>query len=284
MSRIEATKQRYARFNVYEKIIAINAAIFSILWVFLRLFIKPTSTFLHWFELPSEFSDMILQPWSIFTYGFLHYDFWHIFFNMLILYFVGRIFLNLLNPKLAINVYFLGIIFGGLFYLLGSALLPQTIFKSSGYLIGASAGVQAVLFFLWAFTPQSEIMIIRFIVKIWYIGVLFLVIDFVGLFGNNSGGNMAHATQLRKGTDIGKGFEKSMDSISALFKPKTRSHLKTVHKSNKGKVAGHTKKEFNEFNNQKKIDLILDKIGKSGYESLSKEEKEFLFKAGKNQQ
>jgi hypothetical protein len=87
--------------------------------------------------------------------------------------------------------------------------------------------------------------------------------------------------QLRKGHDIGKGFERIMDSVSNLFKPK-KGNLKTVHRRKKKKAfAGHTKEEFNEFNNQKQIDIILDKISKSGYESLSKEEKDFLFRAGK---
>ena len=84
---------------------------------------------------------------------------------------------------------------------------------------------------------------------------------------------------IEKGTDIGKGFEKLMDSILAWFKPKTK--LKTVHRSKKKTFAGHTKNEFDEFNNQKQIDIILDKISKSGYETLTPEEKEFLFRAGK---
>ena len=92
---------------------------------------------------------------------------------------------------------------------------------------------------------------------------------------------MQNATQLLKGNDIGKGFERTMDSIMSWFKPK--SSLKTVHrKTNKKGYVGKTKDEFNTFNNQKKIDLILDKISKSGYESLTAEEKEFLFRSGKN--
>lgn len=292
MSLLEDAKYKYARLNVYEKIIAINVIIYAIAWLFKALFKAPTLSFLKWFELPREISDMIIQPWSVFTYGFLHFDFWHLFFNMLVLYFVARIFLNLLNPKMALNIYFLGILLGGAFFLLGNILFPSTIFKSAGALIGASAGVRAVLIFLCAYLPQTEVRIIMFNIKLWYLGVAFVVMDLIGLFGNNAGGNMAHlggallgylyAKQLLKGTDIGKGFEKFIDSVSALFQPKSRSKLKTVHKSKKGTVAGHSKKDFDRFNNQKKIDLILDKISKSGYESLSKEEKEFLFKAGKN--
>lgn len=292
MSLMEDAKYKYARLNVFEKIIAINAVIFIVTWLLKNLFRVSPSSFMRWFELPSELGNAIVQPWSVFTYGFLHADFWHIIFNMLVLYMVARIFLNLLNPKMALNVYFLGILFGAAFFLLGNALFPSTLFKSVGSLVGASAGVRAVLIFLCAYLPQTEVRIFTFNIKLWYLGVAFVVLDIIGLFGNNAGGNMAHlggallgylyATQLQKGTDIGKGFGNFVDGIVALFKPKSRSSLKTVHKSSKRKVAGHSKKEFNEFNNQKQIDLILDKISKSGYDSLSKEEKEFLFKAGKD--
>jgi len=292
MSLLEDVKYKFARFNVFEKIIAVNTVIFIGTWLFRKIAFSKTSTVLNWFELPRDFSDAIFQPWSVFTYGFLHYDFWHLFFNMLVLYVVARMFLNLLSPKLALNVYFLGIIFGALFFLLGNTLFGSSFLKSVGPLIGASAGVRAVLIFLCAYLPQTELRIIKFNVKLWYIGVAFVVIDIIGLFGTNAGGNVAHlggaflgylyATQLQKGTDIGKGFEKFMDSITALFKPKSRSKLKTVHKSKKDNLAGHSKKEFNEYNTQKQVDMILDKISKSGYESLTKAEKEFLFKAGKN--
>ena len=292
MSLTEDIKYKYARLNVLEKVIAVNVIVFAIIWLLKNLFRVSTNSFSHWFELPRELGDMIMQPWSVFTYGFLHYNFLHIFFNMLVLYMVGRIFLNLLSPKMALNVYFLGILFGAVLYILVGQLFPSTYFLEVGPLRGASAGVMAILIFLSIYVPDTEFRVFSFNIKLWYIGVVFVLIDFIGLFGDNRGGYIAHfggtligylyATQLQKGTDIGKGFEKFMDSVSALFKPKSRSKLKTVHKSKKGKVVGHTKEEFNEFNNQKKIDLILDKISKSGYESLSKEEKEFLFKAGKN--
>ena len=292
MSLVEDAKYKYARFNIFEKIIAINTVIFIIAWLFRKISPITANSILQWFELPREIGDAVIQFWSIFTYGFLHYDFWHLFWNMLVLYFVARIFLNLLNPKMALNVYFLGILFGAAFFLLGNTLFPNTIFKSVGALIGASAGVRAILIFLCAYMPQTEVRIITFNVKLMYIGVFFVALDIIGLFGNNAGGNMAHlggallgylyATQLQKGSDIGSGFEKFMDRIMALFSAKSRSKLKTVHKSKSKNVAGHSKKEFDQFNTQKQIDMILDKISKSGYDSLTKEEKEFLFKAGKN--
>ena len=120
----------------------------------------------------------------------------------------------------------------------------------------------------------------------------FVAVDVINIFGqDNQGGYLAHlggvilgyfyARQLLKGNDIGSGFEKIMDWLAGWFIiPKRSSNMKTVYKD-KSKVGGYTKGEFNQFNNQKKIDLILDKISKSGYDSLTAEEKEFLFKAGK---
>lgn len=274
-------KNKLSNLNVLEKIIAINVAVFVIGQIFKNMF--------SWFNLPSDFSDFILQPWSIITYAFLHGDFWHIAFNMLWLYFIGRMFLNLFSAKMALNIYFIGAISGGLLFMLGYTLLPN-FFGNTSSLVGASAAVRALLIFICAYMPNQQVRFFTFNLKLWYIGIAIVVLDTLGLFGLNSGGNLAHlggallgyyyAKQLLKGKDIGKGFEKLMDAFASMFKSSKKSPLKTVHK-NKSKVGGYTKGEFNQFNNQKKIDVILDKISKSGYDSLTAEEKEFLFKAGK---
>ena len=204
-------------------------------------------------------------------------------------------FLNLFSPKMALNVYFLGAIFGGLLFMLGYTLLPS-FFGNYSKLVGASAAVRALLIFLCAYMPNQELRFFTFNLKLWYIGVAIVVLDIIGVVSGinnptgNAGGNLAHlggallgyiyAKQLLKGQDIGKGFENVMDTLSSWFKPSKKGPLKTVHK-NKSKVGGYTKADFNEFNKQKKIDVILDKISKSGYDSLTSEEKEFLFRAGK---
>ncbi|NNK87232.1 MAG: rhomboid family intramembrane serine protease, partial [Flavobacteriaceae bacterium] len=159
-----------------------------------------------------------------------------------------------------------------------------------GPLVGASAGVHASLIFLSTYIPDYEVRIFTFNIKLKYIALVLVALDILGLFGTNPGGNVAHiggdllgffyAWQLQRGQDIGKGFERIMDSFASLFSGR-KTRMKTVHRSKKSKYAGHSKKEFEEYNNQKQIDLILDKISKSGYESLSKEEKEILFRAGK---
>jgi len=290
MSLTEDVKYKLARLNIFEKIIAVNVVVFLV-----GMLLKPMqeSRALHstlsWLELPSNFFDFIVKPWTIITYAFAHYDLWHVLINMLWLYIIGRMFINLFNAKLGLNVYFLGAIVGGILFLFGYNVFPN-LFSTGNSLVGASAAVRALLIFLCAYMPNKEMRFFTFNLKLWYLGAAIIGLDVIGLFGLNAGGNLAHlggallgyfyAKQLLKGNDIGKGFERIMDSFISLFKRSKTSPLKTVYKK-KSKVAGYTKGEFKEFNHQKKIDLILDKISKSGYESLTTEEKEFLFKAGK---
>ena len=281
-------KNKLQRLNSFEKIIIVNIVVFLI-GKLLHAFANGMS--LDWIELPSDIFDFISQPWSLITYGFLHYDFIHLFFNAIVLYFVAQILENLFRTKMTLNIFFLGIIAGGLAFLLVYNILPNTVLSPATALVGASAGVRALLIFLCAYMPEKEMRFFTFNIKLWYLGVAMITFDVLGLFGANSGGNIAHlggallgyvyANKLSKGHDIGTGFEKFMDTLVSWFSKSKKGNLKTVHKKQKD-FAGHTKQEFTEFNKQKQIDIILDKISKSGYESLTKAEKEFLFKAGKN--
>jgi rhomboid family protein len=284
-------KDKLRHLSAFEKIIALNIVIYIIGWLLYQTQGLIRQDSLIWLALPKDFTNFFLKPWSILAYGFAHIDLWHLFINMFILYFVGRSFSNLFNIKLTLNVYFLGILFGGLAYMLVYTLFPNGILNTAGPLVGASAGVRATLIFLCAYMPNKEMRFVTINIKLLYIGLVLVALDVLGLFGNNPGGNVAHlggdllgyfyAVQLQKGTDIGKGFERFIGSISSFFSKAKKSNLKTVYKSQKKGFAGHTKQEFGEFNKQKQIDIILDKISKSGYESLSKEEKAFLFRAGK---
>jgi membrane associated rhomboid family serine protease len=282
-------KDKLKRLNVFEKIIVINVVIFIGGWLIFRIQHLHSEESLAWLELPKQFSEFIYKPWSIISYGFIHYGFFHILFNLLVLYFVSRTMVNVFSSKLSLNIYILGILVGGFSFLLVYNVLPPSLSTDVGSLVGASAGVRALLIFICAYMPNREARFFMVSIKLWYVGLVIVILDVIGLFSINQGGNVAHiggdllgylyATQLQKGTDIGKGFERFMDRIASLFKAK--SPLKTVHKSKKKPYVGHNKNEFGEFSKQKRIDLILDKISKSGYESLTKEEKEFLFKAGK---
>ncbi len=283
-------KYQFARLNIAEKLIALNVIVFLVDGLSIALLGFSNQGIVQWFELPEDFFTFLKKPWSLITYSFFHAGIGHLFWNMLMLYFTGRIFLNLFDNRRFINVYFLGVILGGLLFMLSYNIFP-TLTNTNSALIGASAGVTAVLIFICSYIPNQEVRVIFFNVKLWYIGVFFVLVDLVQITsGINIGGRIAHlggailgyayARQLLQGTDIGSGFSKLLDSIGNLFKKREKkAPLKTVYKNKADKR--NSKVDYDKQANQRKIDDILDKISKSGYESLSKKEKDFLFKAGK---
>ena len=149
-----------------------------------------------WLALPDSFSEFIVKPWSLLTYGFAHTKFWHLLFNMLVLYFVGRSFSNLFNIKLSLNVYFLGILSGAIAYLVVYNVLPQSMLKNVGVLFGASAGVRAALIFLSTYMPDYEIRLVNFNIKLKYIAFVLVGLDLLGLLGDNQGGYVAHLSLI----------------------------------------------------------------------------------------
>ncbi|MDT0607000.1 rhomboid family intramembrane serine protease [Croceitalea rosinachiae] len=282
---------QFARLNFAEKLIAVNVLIFLLVNLLPVLFGISSEQIISWFELPEAIVPFISQPWSIVTYSFFHAGFGHIFWNMLLLYFFGRIFFNLFDSQKFIAVYFLGVIIGGALFIMAYNVFP-TLSDTNAILIGASAGVTAVLIFTCTYIPNQEIRIIFFNVKLWQLGAFVILKDVVTLAsGENVGGMFAHlggallgyvyARQLFKGRDIGEGFINFLNNIGDLFKPsQKKAPLKTVYKKNTTKRTG-SKVDYDKETRQRKIDAILDKISKSGYESLSQAEKDFLFKAGK---
>ena len=293
--------------NIMIKLIVINAIVFLV--GTLGSWIIKMSTgndffssydLLKWFVLPSNLGSLILQVWGVITYAFVHFGFWHIFWNMLMLYWFGQYVLNLFTEKRFLTIYLLGGICGGILFVLAYNIFPGLNKGGDSFLLGASAAVLAIVIFIATYTPNAEIRVFFFTVKLWQVGLFMVLMDLIQLPNQhpttgNAGGLIAHiggaafgylyAIQLKKGNDLGAGFEKFMDSISGLFKPKKKSPLKTVHKSKKSTVHSSTsaksKSSGVKSEHQAKIDAILDKISKSGYESLTKDEKDFLFKAGK---
>jgi len=283
--------------TVTEKLIAINVLVF-ILFFLLRtvayLFQIPSDFLVEWFVFPKEPMEFLMKPWSIITYSFLHSGIWHILSNMLILYFSGVYFLNYFSPKRLLNYYFLGVIIGALVYMLSYNLFPAFQGTGRSYLMGASAGVMAVLIGIASHIPNMSVrLMIIGNIKFWWIAAFLVVLDIIQIPMGNAGGHLAHlggaalgylyTNQLQKGNDIGKGFENIMDSMASLFKPKEKkARMKTVHRTGKtAKKAPKAKRSIDRNEKQKRVDAILDKISKSGYESLSKTEKDFLFQAGK---
>ena len=283
-------KYQFSRLNIAEKLIAINVFVFIVNALVPFLLGLSSNSIVQWFELPNNLVDIVFQPWSIVTYSFFHGGFGHLFWNMLLIYFVGRIFLNLFDTRRFLNVYILGVILGGLFFVLGYNIFPA-FFNTNAYLIGASAGASAVLIFVCTYLPNQEVRVIFFNVKLWIIGAVVVLSDLIQLPLSNSGGHLAHlggaflgylyASQLVKGHDIGSGFSKFIDGVANLFKGSgKKAPMKTVYKNKQTGKSASTTKDYDKKTHQKKIDAILDKISKSGYESLTKSEKDFLFKAG----
>ncbi|MFD0964026.1 rhomboid family intramembrane serine protease [Pseudofulvibacter geojedonensis] len=290
---LDDLKIKYKSLLPYERLIAINVIIFTVVAIVNAIAYSATKKGIgfigEYFALSDNLNSVLLKIWTIFTYGFLHFSFMHMLGNMIALYFTGQIFSRFFTNKQLYNFYFLGILSGAVCFLLAYNLFPAFINEDS-ILVGASAAVFSLLIGAATYAPNYEIqlLITQVRVKLWIIAGLY-VIAFISLIpGNNSGGEFAHlggallgyiyASQLKQGKDIGKGFEKIMDSIASWFKPKP-AKMKTVHRSQK---RTNDKTIFQKQRiKQEKIDAILDKISKSGYESLSKEEKDFLFQAGK---
>jgi len=282
-------RYQYARLSIAEKLIAINVAVYIINYLVPFLLKLDSELIEQWFWLPKGFIDFFSQPWSLVTYSFFHADFWHILMNMLILFYTSRILLNLFDAKKFLNIYFLGVISGGLAFILSYNIFPAFL-ESSLPMVGASAGVMAILIFVCTYVPNQEVRLFVFNIKLWYIGAFFVLKDLVQIPSGNAGGHIAHlggallgymyARQLVEGRDIGAGFSKFIDRLTNMFKSKEKKGpLKTVYKNQTNVRASKAKRDKD--SNQRQIDEILDKISKSGYESLSKAEKDFLFKAGK---
>lgn len=285
-------RYQFTRLSIAQKLIVVNVGVYIVNAILPFLFGLEGDAFMRWFELPKDLGRFFTQPWSIVTYSFFHGGIWHLFWNMIILYFASRIFLNLFGSRKLINVYFLGVIFGGLIFMLSYNIFP--VFSGvRTALIGASAGVTAVLIFVCSYIPNQEVRLFFFNIKLWYLGVFVVLLDLIQIpSSGNAGGHMAHlggalmgyvyARQLLKGNDIGAWFSSMLDSANEMFKPrrKAKAPMKTVYKK-KGQKGRRDDVDYDRESKQRRIDAILDKISKSGYESLSKEEKDYLFKAGK---
>ena len=281
---------RIQQLDIAEKIIFINIICFVFPLFFktiLFLFSLSENFFVGLFELSSSFQDLVFKPWTILTYGFLHSGFFHLFWNMYLLYFSSRLLLNLFNPKIFLKLYFLGIIIGGLTFILSYNFFP--VFQDANpYMVGASAGVMSVFIFMSTYSPSLEIKLILFNIKLRYLGIAFVLLDVIQIPYGNSGGHIAHlggaffgffyAQRLQKGLDIGLPLDNLVEKISQLFVRKSK--MKTVYKS-KDTSDIQNKKSTMVRDHQRRIDEILDKISVSGYESLSNEEKDFLFRIGK---
>jgi membrane associated rhomboid family serine protease len=291
MNLLEDLKYQFRqKENGLTKIILINVIVYitgTILWVFSKGFGNMTIFNLIYINLhlPAHFIDFIHRPWSLATYFFSHTipNPFHILGNMLGLYWFGRLVSEYLGNRRLISLYILGGLAGAAIYLLLYNFVPYFMQRAPLYgMIGASASVYAVIVAAATLLPDYYFHLV-FIgpVRIKYIAAFFIFVSFIGSVGMNAGGNLAHlggallgyvfVKQLKNGRDLGKPISAVSAFINKLF---TRRKFKVSYR-NSDKNFNYEDKEPD----QKEIDAILDKISKSGYSSLTKREKERLFRA-----
>jgi membrane associated rhomboid family serine protease len=290
MGIIDEIKLSFKNGSYLTKLIYINLAV----WIIVRLIFvgmifsgSDDSQILGWLALPASFDQFISRPWTLITYMFLHFEILHILFNVLWLYWFGKIFLEYHSQSRLLSIYLLGGITGGLVFMCAYNLVP--VFKGSvlfTQLLGASASIIAIMTAIAIYVPNHEIHLVLIgPVKIKWIAVISIILYIIGLSGSNAGGNFAHLggmlwgwvymSRLKSGHDIAAGFNRI---AGYLFSWKTRG--------NKLKVKYQQTNPDYEYNRRKtvqqaEINRILDKISKSGYDSLNAEEKDTLFKTGK---
>lgn len=290
---LDDLKLKYSSGNSATKLIYINVVVFFTLLIvdfILRTVANSIINTTDLFAL-SSFDDLLTKPWQIFSYSWLHGNLFHLIMNMVLLYFVGQMFLQQFQNRNLVTFYIFGGITGGIFF-----LLFQNIFNYSHLLVGASAAVYAVFFGMISYNPKMPVrlLLIPTSFPVLYVGYFFIAFDVYNIIANqNAGGSISHLGGAIFGYLYMKQFEKGNDflgnfiiKIEGLFQKKEKTTFKTYKNTSSTSTRTHVPKDDYDFNHQKvekqkKIDVILDKISRSGYESLSKEEKDFLFKEGR---
>jgi membrane associated rhomboid family serine protease len=269
-------------------LILINSGIWvlvQVLRVFLFLFNEPDSSIavtrlFSFLALPAYLPKLVTSPWTLITYMFFHIDVWHILFNMLWLYWFGKIFLEYMSGKKLITVYLLGGISGGLLYILAFNVFPAfSVLLPRSYALGASASVMAVVAAISFHLPNYSINLL-FIgrIKIIYLAIILFIFDFFMIPAGNSGGHLAHIG----GAIFGFLYIQFLPAgkwniFEDLFSRKKKKF--TSYRDFSSRPVADETYNYQRAEKQKRVDEILEKISKGGYDCLSKEEKEFLFKS-----
>jgi membrane associated rhomboid family serine protease len=291
-------KQAYRKGDVLFRLIYINIVLFVLIrlgFVFYRLFtsgvsltelqIYYTDNVMKYLEVPSRMDELLARPWTVITYMFAHFSFMHILFNMLVLYWFGRIFMQYLTGRQLLTTYLIGGLAGALLYLIFLNGFPGLRIPLGVTMLGASAAIMAIVVAISAYAPDYTLNLL-FIgpVKLKYIALFYIVLDVLMIASDNSGGNIAHlggamygllfTSQFKKGRDPGKWLNRILDFLFNLFRP--RPKLNVTYRKNAPHISDFDYNR-NKVAQQKEIDRILDKIARAGYESLTKQEKEILF-------
>lgn len=277
--------EKFKQLRYFERLMVINTVLFVINHLFTFFLNLPKDYFFRFFELPKNIDTFLYQPWSMFTYMFIHYDFMHLFWNMLMLYFIGRLFVEYSGQKNFLPTYFLGGLTGGFAFWVSYNLLPVFL-KEDSSLVGASAAIAAVLIYLCTYIPRTEVHVFFFKIPLGFIGLAFVIIDIVQLPQSNPGGHLAHLGGALMGFTLAYNISRMYGDYRKidLLQKLRASHakMKSVYKSENAFSEANNKqtKVITKSEKQRRIDEILDKISQSGYDSLSKDEKDFLFQSG----
>ncbi|WP_128545414.1 rhomboid family intramembrane serine protease [Larkinella soli] len=286
--------------NTLVQLILINTIVFLLLLILkVVLTLGQTSGVYHLIveqlRLPASLGTFIARPWTMITYFFTHEDVFHILFNMLFLYWFGRLIDEYLGNRRLVALYMLGGLAGGLAYMAIFNLLPyfHDQVADSG-MMGASAAAFSVAVGASTLLPNYTFHLLFFgPVRIKYIAFFYIVLSLAQSIGPNAGGNLAHlggalvgfvfVKLLQSGTDLGQPIYWVMDGWQGLFRKKPPVKVSYRQRSNASMSAGSYSAPASSSSvampDQDEIDAILDKISRSGYESLTREEKQKLFRA-----
>lgn len=293
MTILEDLKLQYKMGGIPIRLVFWNLLLFiipEIVFGVLKL-IKVEIPYINYVSVSSAVVDLTWKPWSIVTYAFFHSRLLHLIFNMLMLYFVGRLFITFFTQKQLLGVYLLGAVFSGAIFIISYELLPFLL-SNSTQMVGASGAIMAILFATTFYQPYMEIRLFGvFKMRLWHIAAIILISDLIQLPLNNTGGHLAHIAGaffgyiyivlLKRGTDLTTGINSVLDFIANMFNKKGGTKFRKVYVNPKKQPEKRESKIVTKDKTQQQIDEILDKISKSGYDSLTKEEKEFLFNSGK---
>jgi membrane associated rhomboid family serine protease len=296
---IQDIKYRYQFGGMYMKLLFVNAAVFILIGL-LRVISHlagpmtemPVMDLLHdLFTLDASFRGLLLKPWGLFTSMFAHFDFIHFLVNMLFLFMAGRALEQFFGPKRLFYIYLTGGIIGGIFEVLAHELIP-VMATQQVVVVGASGAIMAIFMALAFYRPNMTVMLFGLIaVPIILLAGIFLLSNFLDLGANDNTAHFAHIGGALLGIVAAQHPQSSRNLIAVIEKYLDRFWKKLQHifrpKPKLTVSKGGVKKTDYEYNEEKKLrqqktDAILDKISKSGYESLSKAEKEFLFNQSKH--
>ncbi|MEI7508075.1 MAG: rhomboid family intramembrane serine protease [Flavobacterium sp.] len=287
MTIIDDLKLQYKIGGIANRLIYWNVGAFLVSLLFFYHYKEGYFVFPTWISLSSNLQEVLYFPYTLLTYAFLHSGFWHLFFNMMVLNFSSRLFLTFFTQKQFLGLYILSAIFAGAVFSLSYLLLHL-----NSNLVGASAAVMAILVAATTYQPLMEVRLLLIgNVKLWHLTAVILILDAMQMMIENTGGHIAHLAGalfgfiyiklLVNGTDLSTMVTRVLDFFVTLFQPKKKTPFKRVHVNPKKPTAKSQSKIVVKDKTQQQIDEILDKISQSGYDSLTADEKEFLFKAGK---